>query len=309
MNEMKKQLFKGGHHYCIVCHNLEESIAFYSEVLSFRFISYAKEKTDTENIRFAYMQNDTLLLALIEPEGWKDEACEWAAAGLNHLCLICGDGDATEEMLREKHGIVFESIEDEPDWKCMFFRGPNQERIEIMEIRSDMFPVVYTTPNDSPYIRGMGHIGIFSGEYEKSIEFYTDVMGFEHLITFEEGGPDQPFWNKNAVLRCSDTVIELLCPLRHPVVREKYYYQARMQMTLFGMEPLGTVQDVAKALGETSGIEWIQREVAYLPDLPPGNDIEWVSFRDPNGFLWEIIKDTDRLESLKSVKRVNEADE
>ena len=299
---MKKQLFTGGHHYCVVCHNLEESVAFYRDVLSFRFVSFAEEKTDTENIRFAYMKNDILLLALIEPEGWKDEACEWAAAGLNHLCLICGDGDATEAMLREKHGIEFESIEDEPDWKCLFFRGPNQERIEIMEIRSEMFPVIYTTPNDSPYIRGMGHVGIFSGDYEKSIHFYCDVMGFEHLITFEEGGPDQPFWNKNAVLKCNDAVIELLCPLQHAVVREKYYYQARMQMTLFGMKPAGTVHDAAGALSAAPEIEWIQKEVDFLPDLPPGNDIEWVSFRDPNGFLWEIVEDIPRTECAREAK-------
>ncbi|MBR2188121.1 MAG: VOC family protein [Eubacterium sp.] len=288
---MKKELFSGGHHYCVVCRDLEESIAFYRDVLSFEFIAYAQEKSETEDIKFAYMKNDTLLLALIEPKGWKDEACEWASVGLNHLCLICGDGNATEEMLRAKHGVVFESIEDEPDWKCLFFRGPNEERIEIMEIRSDMFPVVYTTPNDSPYIRGMGHVGIFSGDYDASIHFYCDVMGFEHLITFEEGGPDMPYWNKNAVLKLGDAVIELLCPLQHPVVREKYYYQARMQMTLYGMKPAGTVQEAADALRGTEDIEWIQGEVDHLPDLPPGNDIDWVSFRDPNGFLWEIVQD------------------
>ena len=287
---MSKQLFKGWHHYGVMCRDMEESIAFYRDALGFEFMFYAGEMEGADHIKIAFMKNDKLVLELLEPVSWNQEACDWASQGMNHIAFAVGDCDAMQEKLEKEFNVVFTDPEDGPDCKAVFFRGPGGERLELIEMKSDLFPIVHT-PNDSPYIRGLAHVGIFSGDIDVSIAFYKDVLGFEHVKTFEEGGPDMGFWNKIALMRLDDTLVEVVCPLAHPQVKEMFKYQARVQMTHLGMDAAIDMQEVIDTIREQADLEWENTTPGISPDIPEGNDMQWALFRDPNGYRWEISHD------------------
>ena len=132
---MSKQLFKGWHHYGVMCRDMEESIAFYRDALGFEFMFYAGEMEGADHIKIAFMKNDKLVLELLEPVSWNQEACDWASQGMNHIAFAVGDCDAMQEKLEKEFNVVFTDPEDGPDCKAVFFRGPGGERLELIEMK------------------------------------------------------------------------------------------------------------------------------------------------------------------------------
>lgn len=281
-------MYKGMHHYGIACRKLEESVAFYCDHLGFEVLSYSDETDGEDAVKVALLKCDTFVLALFEPSAWGEEACEWASGGLNHIALACGNAAVMAEKLQKEAGIEFESTEEGPDCDCLFLRGPGGERIEIFEIKSDMFPVMYS-PNSSDCVRGFAHVGVFSGDYEGSIKFYQEVLGFEHLFTFEEGGPDMDFWNKVAFLRRGDALLEILCPIQNKRLNEMIKYQARIQMSYLAMELDCDISEAVDSIRSKADLEWENTEPVASTGMPEGKNVEWVAFRDINGFRWKLV--------------------
>ena len=287
---MQKKIFKGWHHYGVMCRNMEESIAFYRDALGFKFMFYAGELEGEDHIKIAFMKLDTVILELLEPVSWNREACDWAMNDLQHLCFACGDIDLMRDKLEKEFNIKWEMEEDGPDCKALFWRGPGGERLELIQLKSDLFPVMHS-PSDSPYIRGLGHVGYFSGDIEKSIDFYKNVLGFEHLKTFDEGGPELDFWNHIALLRLNDILIEIVQPIAHQVILDNIKYYSRMTMTHLGLEVACDMQEAIDYIRSKTDFEWENVVPGISPDIGYNNDMQWALFRGPNGERIELSKD------------------
>ena len=287
---MGKKLFKGWHHYGVMCHDIEESIAFYRDALGFEFLFYAGELEGEDHIKIAFMKLDKLVLELLEPVSYANEACDWAKDDLQHLCIACGDINVMREKLEKEFNVEWESEEDGPDCAALFWRGPGNERLELIQLKSDLFPVVHT-PSDSPYCRGLGHVGYFTGDLQGSIDFYTNVLGFELVRTFEEGGPDMGFWNNIALLQLDSTLIEVVEPITHQVIRDMMKFGSRRALTHLGMEAAIDMKEIISYIQSKADLEWENTEPGISPDIPEGNDMQWALFRGPNGERWEISFD------------------
>jgi len=284
------KLFTGWHHYGVMCRDMEESISFYKDALDFEFMFYAGEMEGADHIKIAFMKLDTIILELLEPVTWNQEACNWASNDLQHLCIACGDAEIMKKKLETGFGVEWELIEDGPECKALFWRGPGGERLELIQMITDLFPVVHS-PSNSPYTRGLGHVGYFTGDLQKSIDFYTNILGFEHLKTFDEGGPNEEFWNHIALLQLNDTLIEVIQPVAHPVILDMVKYPQRMSMTHLGMQVACNMQDVINTISSKAIVEWENTVPGISPDIPAGNDMQWALFRGPNGERWELSND------------------
>ena len=280
-------MYKSMHHCGVACRNLQESVDFYCKYLGFEVLSRFTEMDGEDEIKIALLKCDTYVVALFESSVWGEQSYEWALGGLNHISIACGDTGPMAEKLQKEAGIEFESTEEGPDCNCLFFRDPGGERIEMFQIKSDMFPVMYS-PSDSDYARGFAHVGIFSDDRDASIQFYKEVLGFEHLFSFEEEGPLMDL--EVAFLRSKDCLLEILCPVQNKRLNERIKYQARMQMGYLAMELDCEISEAVERISSKADIEWENKEPVVSKGMPEGENIQWVAFRDINGFRWKLVK-------------------
>jgi catechol 2,3-dioxygenase-like lactoylglutathione lyase family enzyme len=288
---MSEKVFSGFHHYGVYCPNLEESIAFYRDGMGFEFLNYFEDRDEIDHFKMAFLKLDKFLLELSEPLTWESKALEWSSMGPNHFCLVCGDVEAMKAKLDADFDVEWIVMEDNPYYKSALLRGPGNELIELMQVTNDAFPTVHT-PNDTPYVRGIGHFGYFCEDLDRSVEFYTDLFSFKHKLTFESRGSilDDPY--RAAMLTLNDTMIELVQPDSNPVVLDMLKYLARMNMDHLGMIPEGDMQAAINYIqARTYDVIWENAVPNITPDVMEGISMQWALFRGPNGERWEFGKD------------------
>ena len=141
-------------HAGIYCRDIDESIAFYEDVLGCRLLFRSDAMEGDKPLKMAWMRGLDTAFELLECD---DKAtCDKAAACLNHLALRVADMDAFVAYLGEK-GVEIEAgpfdpplevdrpLSDEDDdlftvhgaggtqLRIMFFRGPGGERFEVLQ--------------------------------------------------------------------------------------------------------------------------------------------------------------------------------
>lgn len=151
----------GLHHYGIYCKDIEESIAFYVDVLDFKHLFSTVAMEGDKPLKMAWVKSaDGVIAELLEQED--KSTIEAAAACLNHVAVRVADMDEIVARLNEK-GIAIEAgpfdalcefdrpLEDVDSdvfqvygkggakLKIMFFRGPGGERIEA--VQDDIGPI------------------------------------------------------------------------------------------------------------------------------------------------------------------------
>jgi lactoylglutathione lyase len=122
-------------HVGIFVSNINRSKKFYSEILNFQCFSECVLDDPKDRIKLAFLKSGNLTLELVEfsnPE-------QRTAGTVDHFAIASEDIEAVCEMLRGR-GIVFETKEVgyasnvlANGCKGIFFRGPDNERIEIVE--------------------------------------------------------------------------------------------------------------------------------------------------------------------------------
>jgi|GEM_PF-368437 Lactoylglutathione lyase and related lyases len=147
-------MITGMHHVGIYCKDIDESIKFYERALGFRLIFQSEAMEGDKPLKMAFIKHDSgLIIELLEQEDKSSMAGTMISP--NHLALRTDDADAMYEILK-KYNVSFEcepftapiqfaAALDEANLdvfkKCssdgvqvriFFFRGPNNERIEIM---------------------------------------------------------------------------------------------------------------------------------------------------------------------------------
>lgn len=145
----------GLHHYGIYCRDIDESIAFYTDVLDFKHLFSTEAMEGDKPLKMAWVKSpDGVIAELLEQDD--KSTIDAAAACLNHIAVRVADMDAVVARLNER-GIPIEAEPfdalcefDRPldtddadvfqvygeggaELKIMFFRGPGNERIEAVQ--------------------------------------------------------------------------------------------------------------------------------------------------------------------------------
>ncbi|HEX3011246.1 MAG TPA: VOC family protein [Syntrophomonadaceae bacterium] len=147
-------MITGMHHIGIYCNNIEESIKFYEEVLGFHLVFKSEAMEGDKPLKMAFIKHKTgFFIELLEQENKSSMASTLISP--NHLALRTDDADAMAEILKKYQvsfecepftaPIQFRAVLDERDSdvftecsangvkvRIFFFRGPNNERIEVM---------------------------------------------------------------------------------------------------------------------------------------------------------------------------------
>ncbi len=141
-------------HAGIYCRDIEESLAFYEDVLGCRLLFRADAMEGDKPLKMAWVKGLGMAFELLEAE---DKAsCDAAAQDSNHIALRVDDLDAFVAHLEGK-GIAVEAgpldpplefdrplAEEDADLfvkhgaagtqlRIMFFRGPGGERFEVLQ--------------------------------------------------------------------------------------------------------------------------------------------------------------------------------
>jgi lactoylglutathione lyase len=126
---------------------------------------------------------------------------------------------------------------------------------------------------------GLAHVGIIVGDMERSLEFYTDTLGFECYHKAEIGGADGA--TKLSFLRCGTCEIELVMPPRS------------------GARKDGTVDHIALRVNDIDemmrnllerGVKFETEKPADLPMLFD-NGVKCAFFRGPDGERIELSEE------------------
>ena len=287
---MGQGMFSGLNHYGIYCRDLEETIAFYRDCLDFEFLNYFEDRNGDEYFNMAFMRLGAFILEISESPSWDEEIYEWACAGPNHFCFVCGDLEAMKEKLGAKFRAAWDAVRESPDYRSVLLRGPSGERIELMQIITDLYPAVYA-PSDTPYVRGFGHVSYYCEDLEESLKFYTDILGFDHVATLDMDGLGTSFKSRTAILKLGDIVLELALPIANPVIVERIKHLASLSMDHLGLSCTGDMQEAIDFIRSKSDLVWEDTKPAISHNVVFGNDMQWVLLRGPNGERLEPSKD------------------
>lgn len=141
-------------HAGIYCRDIDESIAFYEDVLGCRLLFKSDAMEGDKPLKMAWMKGMGTAFELLECED--KTTCDKAAECLNHLALRVANMDEFVAFLGEK-GIAIEAGPFDPplefdrplgsgdddlftvfgdagtQLRIMFFRGPGGERFEVLQ--------------------------------------------------------------------------------------------------------------------------------------------------------------------------------
>lgn len=145
----------GLQHTGIYCRNIDESLAFYTKKLGFKHLFSSSAMEGDKPLKMAWIKGfGDVVVELIEQDdtSWFDGM----GSCLNHLAVRVDDMDAFVDMLNKNEvkieagpfdpPLEFDRPLDEEDrelftvcgdkgtqLRILFFRGPDQERFEIMQ--------------------------------------------------------------------------------------------------------------------------------------------------------------------------------
>lgn len=191
--------------------DLERSIRFFSEVLTFDLVSQAEtagapveELTGVfgSRVRTARLQlgDETIELTeflapagrAIPPDSRSNDL--W----FQHFAIVVTDMDAAYQRLRD-HDVTHASPGPQrlPDWnvnaggiEAFYFKDPDGHPLEILEFPPDKGPDRWRRATDRLFL-GIDHTALVVQDTERSLQLYRDVLGLRVAGTSENHGPEQ----------------------------------------------------------------------------------------------------------------------
>jgi len=129
--------------------------------------------------------------------------------------------------------------------------------------------------NKKGKITGLGHIGVFISDIERSIAYYTDILDFEcyHRVDLEENGGI----TRIAFIRNGSCIIELV---QKPDAAQKA--DGPIDHIAMDVDDIDSVMADLKA----KGVEFETEEPVFLPTM--FNGVKYALFRGPDGEHLEI---------------------
>ena len=124
-------------------------------------------------------------------------------------------------------------------------------------------------------ITGLGHIGVFVKDIDKSVDFYTNVLGFECYHRAEI--PDKDGLTRIAFVKSGTCILELV---QFPVVPEKK--DGPVDHIAMAVDDIDAVQARLKE----KGIAFETESPIHLPQVM--NGCKYIFFRGPDGEHLEL---------------------
>jgi catechol 2,3-dioxygenase-like lactoylglutathione lyase family enzyme len=181
--------------------DLDRSVAFYTEVLSFRKVDARDARLDSfdrltgvfgTNVRVATLRLGSESIQLIQyraPRGRPVPADsrsndQW----FQHLAIVVSDMDAASARLMQYHvQQISTAPQTLPEWnrnaagiRAFYFRDPDDHPLELI-----YFPPAKRDPRwqgsgqtPRPVFLGIDHTAIAVADTERTLRFYRDVLGF-----------------------------------------------------------------------------------------------------------------------------------
>jgi len=301
----------------ITVSDLDRSVDFYTNVLSFRKVSEFEMDGDKIehlegvfglHLRQARLRLGDEFLDLTEylaPKGRpvpldsrSNDRC------FQHVALIVSDMDRAYQWLRD-HKVQHASPGPQrlPDWnknaggiQAFYFRDPDGHSLEILSFPADKGNPKWRRPSDKLFL-GIDHTAIVISDTEASLRFYRDVLGLEVAGESENYGPEQERLNNVFGARLHITALraaagpgieflEYLAPKdgRPYPADEKSNDLIHWQTTFMGInseEANRSLRNARSALVSTGVVE--------LPDRKTGCR-KAVIARDPDGHAVAIVE-------------------
>lgn len=198
----------------ITVDDLERSIAFYSEVLSFELLAeWEVASTEYEHalgvfgtrLRIARMRlggEEVELMQFLAPRGRpmmpdSNSNDVW----FQHIAIIVSDIDRAYAQLRQHHVEHASSGPQRlPDWNpnaggisAFYFRDPDGNHLEILDFPPDKGDHKWHASD--PLFLGIDHTAIVVTDTSASLRFYTDLLGMSVVGHSENYGIEQEHLN------------------------------------------------------------------------------------------------------------------
>lgn len=199
----------------ITVSNMERSIAFYSEALSFRKISdvevYGPEYEKLlglfgVRLRLVRMQLGDEVIELIQhitPQG-KPIPIDSRSNDLwfQHIAIVVSDMDRAYQHLRQFNVThVSTAPQKLPDYikaaagiEAFYFRDPDGNTLELIHFPKDKGNSRWQKPTEKIFL-GIDHTAIAISDTERSRQFYRDLLGLKVAGESENYGTEQEHLN------------------------------------------------------------------------------------------------------------------
>jgi lactoylglutathione lyase len=143
-------------------------------------------------------------------------------------------------------------------------------------------------------IHGVSHVGLCVTDLDRSMRFYCEGLGFEHLRSFDIGGEPwtsvvelDPLLLHSRILRRDGLTVELLQFEQPGHVGEP----VRRPMNLLGFTHLAVwVDDIDVEIARLSALGAVVVESTRVVLDQPGMQARWVYCTDPDGTRLELIE-------------------
>ena len=130
-----------------------------------------------------------------------------------------------------------------------------------------------------PTIEGLGHIALYTRDIDKTVEFYTDILGFQKIEEFKMEKP-------NGIMRiifliCVDIIIEVIQEPAGQLSGEGNGAFQHIAIQVTGLEEL-------IPLLKEEGVEFETESYIDIPEMFNGS--KCIFFKGPNGERLELFE-------------------
>lgn len=179
--------------------DLDQSVAFYTDVLSFRKIDGGEGRLDSfdrltgifgTNVRVATLGLGSESIQLIQyrtprghpvpPDSKSND--QW----FQHIAIVVSDMDAASERLtRYRVQQISTAPQTLPEWnknaagiKAFYFRDPDDHPLELIYFPPSKGDPRWQQSKVRPVFLGIDHTAIAVADTERGLRFYRDLLGF-----------------------------------------------------------------------------------------------------------------------------------
>lgn len=131
------------HHIGISVPNLEESVAWYEEMLGFEVVRRSERETESDT-EIALLQRGDCYIELFEipgaeslPEYRRDPSADLRVHGTKHFAFQVADAHAATEILRAKGAEIAMGPVDNPRAVFVFVRDNSGNTFELIEYKTE----------------------------------------------------------------------------------------------------------------------------------------------------------------------------
>lgn len=162
-------------HFGIVIRNLDESLAFYENVLGAKKVFEGFIKDSGTDV--VYLQIASGMIELLH----RRDATEGEAFGITHIAFMSNDLNADYQRLIDAgyEGLVAPKIAGTGVGRIAFLSDPNGARVELLERAVKM----RTEAIDHPIVKSFDHYSLIANDLNGALKFYREFLGMKDLTT------------------------------------------------------------------------------------------------------------------------------